>query len=107
MIHFAFAMQPLQHAIPDVLTRLLRGAPLSPEKVTFAWRAAVGPAMARASSVRLSGEGVIEVTCGDDHWRREIRRSLPFIKGRLSALLGEEVVRQLKVAGAAGRTRKT
>jgi predicted nucleic acid-binding Zn ribbon protein len=100
-------MQPLQHAIPDVLTRLLRGAPLSPEKVAFAWRAAVGPAMARASSVRLSGEGVIDVSCADDHWRREIRRSLPLIRERLTALLGTDVVRQIKVPAAARPKRRT
>ena len=90
-------MKPLQHAMPDVLARLVRGAPLSPEKVRFAWRTAVGPAMARASSARLSGEGVIEVECGDDHWRREIRRALPTITRRLAAFLGEELVRKITV----------
>ncbi len=99
-------MQPLQHAIPDVLTHLLRNAPLSSEKVAFAWRAAVGPAMARASSVRLSGDGVIEVACADDHWRREIRRSLPIIRERLAALLGVEVVRRIKLPAAARPKRK-
>ncbi len=107
MIHSAFAMQPLQQAIPDVLTRLLRAAPLSPEKVAFAWRAAVGPAMARASSARLSGEGVIDVACPDDHWRREIRRSLPIIKQRMTALLGEDVVRHVKLPASTKPKRRS
>ncbi len=90
-------MHPLSQTIPDVVARLVRNAPLSPEKVAFAWRAAVGPAMARAASLHLSDAGDVEVTCSDDHWRREIRRSLPVIKERLGALLGADVVRRLKV----------
>ncbi len=91
-------MEPLHHAIPDVLATVLRNAPLSAGKVAFAWRAAVGPAMARASAVSLSSDGVVEVTCSDDHWRREIRRSLPIIKQRLAALLGPDIVKQVKMA---------
>jgi predicted nucleic acid-binding Zn ribbon protein len=100
-------MEPLQRAIPDVLTHLLRNAPLSDEKLVFAWRNAVGPAMARASTVRLSGDGTVEVVCADDRWRREIRRSLPVIKERLSALLGHDIVSRVKVAGAARGKRGT
>jgi predicted nucleic acid-binding Zn ribbon protein len=61
--------------------------------------------MARASSARLGDDGVIEVACGDDHWRREIRRALPMITGRLAALLGEDVVRTIKVP-APGRPKR-
>ncbi len=90
-------MEPLQRAIPSVLVHLLRNAPLSSEKVAFAWRTAVGPAMARAAAARLRDGGVVEVTCDDDHWRREIRRSLPVISERLRTLLGVEVVQKVKV----------
>jgi len=100
-------MQPLQHVLPDLLAALLRKAPLSPEKVAFAWRAAVGPAIARVSVVRLSDEGVVEVQCGDDHWRREIRRSAPVIKEKLVALLGAEVVKQVKVPGGPRSKRRS
>ncbi len=96
-------MQPLQQTVPAVLADILRRTPLSPEKVSFAWRVAVGPAVARVSSVQLSPDGVIHVTCGDDHWRREIRRSAPMISSRLVALLGADVVKQVKVPGAARR----
>ncbi len=92
-------MDPLQQTIPDAVARLVRSAPLCPEKVAFAWRTAVGAAMARAATLRLSDAGVVEVICSDDHWRREIRRSLPIIRERLVALLGTEVVGQLKVPG--------
>jgi predicted nucleic acid-binding Zn ribbon protein len=99
-------MEPLHQTIPDAVARLVRNAPLSAEKVTFAWRASVGSAMARASAVRLSSDGVVEVMCDDDHWRREIRRSLPLIKERLLALLGAEVVKQLKLPAATRPTRR-
>ncbi len=96
-------MIPVQQTIPDFLSHLLRKAPLSDEKVSFAWRAAVGPAIARVSSVRLTTAGTVEVQCADDHWRREIRRSAPVIKERLAGLLGAEMVKHLKVAGVARR----
>ncbi len=90
-------MEPLQHALPAVLADILRRVPLSPEKVSFAWRTAVGPAFARVSAARLSADGVVEVQCGDEHWRREIRRSAPVIRERLAALLGADVVKTVKV----------
>ncbi len=93
-------MEPLQRTVPDFLAELLRKAPLSPEKLSFAWRAAVGPAMARVSAVTLTPDGTVEVRCADDHWRREIRRAVPMIRERLAALLGVEIVRQIKVPGA-------
>ena len=99
-------MEPLQQSIPAVVAHLVRNAPLSPEKVAFAWRTAVGPAIARASAARLSDDGVVDVVCADDRWRREIRRSLPMIRERLTALLGAEVVRRLKVPAAAVRTKR-
>jgi predicted nucleic acid-binding Zn ribbon protein len=96
-------MQPLQQSLPAVLADIIRRAPLSPEKVVFAWRVAVGPAIARISTVRLSEAGVIEVHCADDHWRREIRRSVPVIRARLMTLLGDDVIRQVKVPGTGAR----
>ncbi len=93
-------------AVSGVLGEILRKAPLSPEKVSFAWRAAVGASIARVSSAVLSADGVLEVRCSDDHWRREIRRSAPLIKERLAALLGPEVVRQVKVPGATTKRKR-
>ena len=43
-------MQPLTNGMPGALVELLRGSPNSDGKVTFAWKAAVGPAIARVSS---------------------------------------------------------
>ena len=48
-------MIPLQQVMPAALASVLRQAPLSPEKVAFAWRTAVGAAIDRASTVELRG----------------------------------------------------
>jgi len=90
-------MQPLGGFASDIVRGIIRRAPLSPEKVAFAWRSAAGPAMARVASVDLSSDGIVEVRCPDDHWRKEIRRSSSMLRDRLRVLLGDEVVRQVKV----------
>jgi predicted nucleic acid-binding Zn ribbon protein len=79
-----------------VLAEVLRKAPLCPEKVDFAWRASVGPAMARVTRVSLDADGVLHVTSSDAHWRTEVKRSSKLILARLDAMLGAGVVRQLR-----------
>jgi hypothetical protein len=86
----------MSHAIPGALAELLRGAPMSPGKVQFAWRAAVGPAMERAAAVRLEG-GVLLVDPIDRQWAREIHRSSSIILARLQTLLGADAVSSLDV----------
>jgi hypothetical protein len=84
----------------------MANAPLSDGKIRFAWRAAVGPALDRASSVRLLSQGVLSVDVGTDPWRREIDRSRQTVLKRLNELLGAGVVRRLDIrvrARGAGR----
>jgi predicted nucleic acid-binding Zn ribbon protein len=95
------SMRPLSSALPGALAELLRGAPLSPGKVTFAWRAVVGPAMERETSVRLEGTTLI-VDAATRQWAQEVRRSSAIIMYRLGTLLGSDVVKGLTV-----RERKT
>ena len=75
---------------------LLRAAPLSDGKVTFAWNAAVGPALERATTVKLE-RGVLIVDAASAQWSREIRRSSSVILLRLQSLLGRDTVRKLEV----------
>jgi predicted nucleic acid-binding Zn ribbon protein len=82
--------------IPAVLAEVLKKAPLCSEKVEFAWRAAVGPAMARVTRVSLDGDGVLHVTSSEPHWATEVRRSSKLILARLETMLGAGVVRQLQ-----------
>jgi Dna[CI] antecedent, DciA len=92
-------MVRVDRVIPDVLAQVIRHAPLCPEKVTFAWREAVGPAIARASSVNRDEQGLLHVTV-DPAWTREIHRSSPLILRRLERLLGPGVVTALATATA-------
>ena len=92
-------MLPITHAVPGALAELLRGTPLSPGKVAFAWSAAVGPATARATAVRLEGT-VLLVDATTITWAREISRSSGVILTRLQTLLGTGVVMRIEVRRA-------
>ena len=89
-------MHPIRQAVPGAIAELLRAAPLSPGKVAFAWRAAVGPALERMTTVRLDGH-VLIVEAATAPWAREIARSAEEIRARLAALLGPETVASITV----------
>jgi predicted nucleic acid-binding Zn ribbon protein len=89
-------MRPLVDGLPGALTSLLCNAPLSDGKVAFAWTAAVGGALARATTVKLE-HGVLIVETTSAQWSREIQRSSGVILPRLAALLGKDTVRRLEV----------
>jgi hypothetical protein len=91
------AVIPLQAFMPDALARLLRQAPMCQEKVDFAWRTSVGPAVHAATSVRLA-DGVLAVRAAGRPWKREIERSATVIRARLSAVLGPDAVRRIEVS---------
>ena len=82
--------------MPAALMELLSHAPLSDGKVTFAWKAAVGPALERATAVKLES-GVLFVDATGPQWAREIRRSNGVILTRLKTLLGEGTVQRIEV----------
>ena len=90
-------MIQVHRVIPDALAEILRKAPLSDEKVAFAWRSAVGPAMDRGTSATLR-DGVLRVTVRDPAWGREVERSEALIRARLDALLGRGIVRTIEIA---------
>ena len=90
-------MTPVHRFMPDALATVLRRAPLTPEKIAFSWRTAVGPAVDKVTSVALHN-GVLHVRTRDATWQREIERSATLIRSRLESLLGEDVVRYIKVA---------
>ena len=85
--------------MPEALAELLRKAPLTPEKVAFAWRSAVGAAVDKATTIALHG-GVLHVRAKDATWQRELERSAAVVRARLDALLGAGVVRYIDVTVA-------
>lgn len=95
-------MIPIRQVVPGALAAVLRDAPLTPEKVQFAWRTAVGPAVANVTAACLR-EGVLAVEARDRHWQREVQRNLPMILARLQELLGTSVTRvEVTAIDAAG-----
>ena len=90
-------MLAVHRIIPDALAEILRKAPLTDDKVAFAWRSSVGPAIDRGTSVRLQG-GVLRVTVREPAWGREIERSQALIHARLDSLLGRGVVRAMDIS---------
>ena len=89
-------MLPLQGIATGVIAEIIRRQPLSPEKTTFAWSVAVGPALARATSVELRNHNLI-VMARDTRWQREIERARDTILARLQLLLGADVVKGLYI----------
>ena len=89
-------MRPLSHVVPAALMELLRTAPLSDGKVNFAWKTIVGPALDRATDVRLVA-GILIVETAGPQWTHEIRRSSSVILTRLKTLLGDQTVQSIQV----------
>lgn len=93
---------PAHSAIPNVLAEVLRKAPLTPEKVSFAWRTAVGPAIGRVSAAELGVGTVLKVTVSEPHWGPAIQKSAPMIVNRLAMLLGPGVVTRIETTASKG-----
>lgn len=74
----------------------LDAQPLTEAKVTFAWKLAAGPALARAADVSWS-DGVLSVCARSDPWKQEINRARPVLLQRMAALLGSDAVRGMRV----------
>lgn len=92
----SFDVLPVHQVLPGALARIIRRAPLTPEKVAFAWRTAVGAAVAQATTVTLRN-GLLRVATAHPAWQREIERSAGIIRTRLAPLLGDDVVRTILV----------
>src|SRR5436190_11336227 len=96
-------MRSLSHIVPAALMELLSTTPLSDGKVTFAWKAAVGPALQRATDVKLV-DRTLMVETTSLQWRREIKRSHAVILQRLQEFLGKDAVTGIVVRNIASGT---
>jgi hypothetical protein len=90
------AVLPIGRVIPGAVADLLRGSPLCPGKVDFAWRTAVGPALTRVSAVRLENR-ILVVDANGPQWSAELTRSSPLILRRMQLLLGDDVIKEILV----------
>lgn len=84
-------MRSIQTFAGGVLAEVVRRQPPSPARTTFAWQLAVGPALARMTSVELEGT-TLRVTAIDTRWLKEIERARAVILPKLQSLLGAEAV---------------
>jgi hypothetical protein len=101
-------MQPLQIFASTVLAGIIRRQPASKERTAFAWTVAVGPALAKVTSVELRGD-VLVVVAQDSRWAREVERASPIVLERLQSLLGADVrrIRVVKVNTATDPPRRS
>jgi len=86
---------PANKVLPAVVAEVVRKAPLTDDKVTFAWRLTVGPALAKATTVRLGSNGTLHVTAESPAWNDAIRASLGMIRSRLAHYLGDDTVKSV------------
>jgi len=89
-------MIPVNEFMPAALEEILRKAPMSPEKLAFAWRQAVGEGVDRVTSIQLDGT-VLRVRAQSAQWQREVERSAGLIRSRMDRLLGAGIVRSIQV----------
>ena len=89
-------MLPLQGFATTVVAEVIRRQPLTPAKTAFAWSVAVGPAIARATTVELR-DRTLHVTPRDARWAKEVDRAAATILSRVQVLLGADIVTGLRV----------
>ena len=89
-------MVKANQVLPAVVGELIRKAPLTPEKVAFAWRMAVGPVVAKSTTVRLGSDGVLYVTAESAAWLEAVRGSVGLIRARLDVYLGDGAITRMQ-----------
>jgi hypothetical protein len=80
--------------MPAVVAEVIRKAPLTDDKVLFAWRLAVGPAVAKAPRVRLDANGTLYVAA-EPAWLDGVRQSVGLIRSRLAHYLGDDAIKRI------------
>ena len=93
-------MVPIQSFSSGVLAEIVRRQPASKERTNFAWQLAVGPALARATTVELT-DGVLTVRAVDRRWIQEIDRAKVNVMLKMQNILGSDQVTRI-VTRAAG-----
>lgn len=82
--------------MPGVLAEVIRKGPMCDEKVTLAWRLAVGQQIAKVTTVRLVPDGTLHIKTDSQTWIDAVRKSTSLIQIRMGDLLGENLVKKLE-----------
>jgi predicted nucleic acid-binding Zn ribbon protein len=92
-------MIPLQSFSSGVIAEIVRRQPASKERTNFAWQLAVGPALARATTVELT-DGVLTVRAVDYRWIQEIDRAKGNVMLKMQHILGSDQVTRIVTRAA-------
>lgn len=87
-------MRSIQTLAGGVLAQIVRRQPPSRARTSFAWQLAVGPALARTTSVMMEGT-TLRVRSADPRWLKEIDRAKAAILPKLQQLLGDDTVKKI------------
>lgn len=87
-----------------MVAEVIRRQPSSPARTALAWQIAVGPALARATTVELV-DGVLTVHSADARWTQEVTRARDIVLRRLQHFLGPDSVQTLEIEGSPNRVR--
>ena len=82
--------------MPAIVAEIIRKGPMCDEKVSLAWRLAVGPQIAKVTTVRLVADGTLHVKTESQAWIEAVRKSSSLIHIRMGDLLGEDLVKRLE-----------
>ena len=88
-------MRSIQTFAGGVLAEIVQRQPPSPARTAFAWQLAVGPALARVTSVELEGT-TLRVCSADPRWLEEIDRARGTVLPKIRELLGAETVTRIR-----------
>lgn len=89
-------MVPFQNFASGVLAEVIRRQPDTRARTSFAWQVAVGPALARSTTVELRHR-VLFVRPRDARWAPELVRAADTVLRRLQHLLGPESVQRIEI----------
>ena len=73
-------MHSIHQLTAGVIAEIIQRQPSSPARTTFAWQLAVGPALAKSTSVDLA-DGVLTVRSSDPRWTLEVNRARGMVLG--------------------------
>ena len=93
-------MRSLHELAGRVLADVIRRQPPSAARTAFAWQLAVGPALARVTTVGLDGS-VLHISAADARWLKEIDRARGTILPKLQTLLGPGAVTKITTSCSA------
>ncbi len=82
----------------EALRRVLESQPTTPAKITFVWRMAAGPALAKAVDIDWrDDDGVLLLRAKTPAWLKELRHARPVLNARIVELLGPGIVKRLVI----------